>query len=611
MGSDRSPSPGAWHARFSRIGLGKVAAGIAGVCVAAILFAACRDGDGGAATLRFHPERPAVAYISTQICQLIGPGGGGARIRGQDGGTSNVVGGRGYWTFGDTLTDDPSDFVWNNVAVSTDFEADDCIDMTYKRDGDGFAAPLLPTEPGEVTVWAAAGQAAIDEHTVYFLYNSVSSADIATGAFHFRGIGLGKFDTANLAGQRVIEFLITDEDLRGASLSLSPAVDMLVHDGFLYVYFAVGFNARVGRVPVARIEDKAAYRYWDGQGWVADVSRSIDILQTRGGQQAFNVDWDPYLGKWTAAYSTDTLSAPAMAYADAPQGPFVDETILFDCTSLFPATPPPGTKLVYPEYNDRYFCYHLTQHPELDKNDRQTIYLTYANLGTYRLYLHKIVLGVPFVQWDDAQGRAVYARQGTEVIGGMRRGVAFYVPTLPGDGLAPIHDWLETSTGPHLYEAERPGDGFDERGVAFYASTQPAEGLAPVYRWQRKGDPSKTIYSTFDLGPLGYRKAATSFYAKTLDDQQAFDASGGYVYRVHATGDTDFGCCGTSGNPTAQTSKTEQEFVLSVAPDPRGYEAEVCSPVCGTGGRVVWSGPVTFSPNAQGGKLRLTPNGPK
>ncbi len=471
-------------ARYPRPPLARAALLLAS-CAVALSLAACRGG-GGSKELRFHPERPAAAYFSTQVCSLLS-GDGGARIRGQDGGTSNVAGGRAYWTFGDTLTDDPSHFVWNNIAVSSDFQADDCIDLTFKRDDQGFAAPLLPRQEGEVTVWAAAGQVATDDHTVYFLYNSVSSADIATGTFHFRGIGLGKFDTGDLVGHRVIENLITDQDLGGASLSLSPAVDILVHDGYAYVYFAVGFNVRVGRVQLAQIEDKAAYRYWDGADWVPEAAKSIDILQTAGGEQAFNVDWNPYLGKWTAAYSTDTLNTPAMAYADAPQGPFVDETVLFDCKALFVAGAA-SAQLVYPEFDDRYACYHLTQHPELDKNDRQTIYLTYANLGTYRLYLQKVVLAVPFAQWDDAEGRAVYARSGQDVAGATRRGVAFYAPTLPGDGLTPIHDWLESSTGRHLYEAASPGGGFEDRGIAFYASTEPAAGLEPVYRWDRKSN---------------------------------------------------------------------------------------------------------------------------
>jgi|GEM_PF-5086123 len=296
-----------------------------------------------------------------------------------------------------------------------------------------------------------------------------------------------------------------------------------------------------------------------------------------------------------------------MAYADAPQGPFIDETVLFDCKGQFAAAAASPAQLIYPEFTDRYACYHLTQHPELDKNDRQTIYLTYANLPTYQLYLQKVVLGVPFVQWDDAEGRAVYARSGQDVAGATRRGVAFYVPTLPGDGLTPIHDWLETSTGRHLYEAAAPGDGFEDRGTAFYASTQPAPGLDPVYRWDRKANAAQSVYSTFDLGG-DYRKAGPSFYAKTLDEQAAFDPKG-YVYWVHIKGDTDIGCCGSTNNPTRQTSSARQEFTLAVPPDPRGYEAEVCSPVCGTGGRVVWSGPVSFLPNAKGGKLVLTPNG--
>ena len=224
---------------------------------------------------------------------------------------------------------------------------------------------------------------------------------------------------------------------------------------------------------------------------------------------------------------------------------------------------------------------------ELDLNDRQTLYLTYGNLMTYRLYVHKVVLAVPFVQWNDEQGRTTYTRQGQDVAGPIRGGVAFYAPTAGGAGLSPIHDWYETSTGRHLYETTAPGSGFDDHGVAFYADMQPLAGLEPVYRWERAGDPSSVVYSTFDLARLGYAKAALSFYGKTLDDQQFYDAANGFVYWVHIKGDSDFGCCGSTNNPTRQTMSREQEFTLTSDPDARGYEATVCSPVCGTGGRVI------------------------
>ena len=127
-------------------------------------------------------------------------------------------------------------------------------------------------------------------------------------------------------------------------------------------------NVRAGRVPAAEIENKTAYRWWDGAAWTPDIAQSVDVLRTAGGQQAFNVAYNPYIGKWTGIYSTNTLTAIAIAYADAPEGPFVDDDL--DCTD--PTIGPPE---VFPVlFNSSFECYHATQHPEFDKNDRQTMF---------------------------------------------------------------------------------------------------------------------------------------------------------------------------------------------------------------------------------------------
>ncbi|MDP9238731.1 MAG: DUF4185 domain-containing protein [Chloroflexota bacterium] len=579
---------------------------VAATGAAGIVGLARRGGSSNAPAIPFLTERPAAAYLTTLICSILDANGGGAGIRGQDGGTTNVIDGRSYWTFGDTILQDGG-FLPNNIGVSSDTDPDNCIDITRKTDASGKAAPLLTKEADEATVWPAAGQVSVQPGVVHFLFNSVARADPNTGTYELNGIGLGKFGVTDLTATRVIDKLIDSQSFPGQSLS---ATGMLLTDGYVYVYFEVDWNVRVGRVPVAAIEDAASYRYWNGHTWDSEVTRSVDILQTGGGQQAFNVDFNPYLGKWTAMYSTNSLSAIAMAYASAPEGPFTDETILVDCKPFLQSAS--AVRLhprLFPERQHSYLCYHPTQHPQFDKNDRQTLYITYANYATYTLWLNRLVLAVPFVQWDDAAGNATYGRQGQAVANATPEGVAFYVPTEPGESLAGIHDWFDPANGVHRLGATTPGTEFVDHGVAFYASTTSGPGLEPVTRWESEGKPA--LYSVFDLTELGYRATEVAFYAVTLRDQPSFNAKSGYVYWVRKRGGHDFGCCDQTNNPTRQTQDREHEFTLSVDPSPDGYEALVCSPVCGTGGKVVWSGPVTFSPNAIGGKLTLTPHGPK
>jgi hypothetical protein len=239
------------------------------------------------------------------------------------------------------------------------------------------------------------------------------------------------------------------------------------------------------------------------------------------------------------------------------------------------------------------------------------MYLTYGNLGIYRLFLHEVVLGVPFVQWDDGAGRTIYARAGDNVDAAARQGVAFYAPPAASKALTAIHEWVDAASGVRRYEATSPGDAYSDVRVAFYAALEPASGLSPVFRWRSNANDQRTVYSTFDIKKHGYTQDGIAFYAATLDGQQYYDPSGGYVYWVHVRGKNDFGCCDSTNNPTRQSGEKSAEFTLATDPDEAGYEAVVCSPVCGTGGNVVWSGPVEFEPNAPGGKLKLTPKGPR
>lgn len=102
----------------------------------------------------------------------------------------------------------------------------------------------------------------------------------------------------------------------------------------------------------------------------------------------------------------------------------------------------------------------------------------------------------------------------------------------------------------------------------------------------------------------------TAYLAFAARDYSVPAASNTYVYWVHVKGAFDNSCCGIN-NPTSPTTLTSATFTLRKNPDPRGYEGVVCSPDCSSKGRVVWKGLVQFTPNVPGGKLVLTPQGPR
>jgi hypothetical protein len=163
----------------------------------------------------------------------------------------------------------------------------------------------------------------------------------------------------------------------------------------------------------------------------------------------------------------------------------------------------------------------------------------------------------------------------------------------------------------HRYEASSPGTSYTDEGVVFYARMEAGPGLAAVHRWDHAAGPWRSVYSTADLSERGYTRGPLAFYSASLEGQQEFDTDGGYVYWVRIRGKHDFNCCYVTQNPSRQTQADFADFALKTEPHPDGYEAIVCSPVCGTGGRIVWQGDVEFAPNELGGRLRISPEGPR
>lgn len=534
-----------------------------------------------------------IPYTQNIICSLLDAEGNGAGIKGFDGGTSNYINGTSYFTFGDTLLLNGG-FLSNNAATSNDTNAQDCIDLEHKTDSNNIAQELLHRAPGELTVWAAAGQAEKEPGYVHYLYNSVITDNVY--GFKVQGFGLAKFDTTNLNSTRVINLLLSQEEFPGKEVG---AYDIITHEGYAYIYFGIedfisNKDLRVARVPEAELENKESYVYWSGTAWINSPAESVNILETSGGQHGFNVRFNPLVGKWMALYSTNLSSAKAAAYSNSLTGPFKEETLLFDCKELFPA--------------ETYLhCYQAAQHPQFDTNNRQNIYITYANFGNYKLYLHKLQMARPFFEWTDSQGNYLYLEDGQAQNGFFQNGVAFYALTQQEPSLTPIKHW-QNSSGVNLYRQNSPGAEFVDMGIAFYAATAPQEGLVPVYEWQIPSTDT-VVYSTFDLAPLGYQNNLTTFYSATVPPQNFLDPkTNGYSFKVSVAGQDDNVCCGPA-NPSRQILHNEHKFKLITPYAAEGYWGKVCQPKCGQNGTVVWEGPVQFIPKGINGKLVLTTQG--
>lgn len=121
-------------------------------------------------------------------------------------------------------------------------------------------------------------------------------------------------------------------------------------DGFLYEYLTP--SGRQGAAILARVNlagspdaeeldggtavlegvlNPDAYEYWNGSGWVEDVTEARTVLPAPASEMS--VMWNAHLGRYTAMYSQGYNSI-VLRTADTPWGPWENATTLIDYSIL-------------------------------------------------------------------------------------------------------------------------------------------------------------------------------------------------------------------------------------------------------------------------------------
>jgi len=467
--------------------------------------------------------QPPMVIEDRQVCRLQGDAGAG--ILGQDGGLALDVNGTSYWMFGDTLIDASPWMIPNNIATTTDADGRDCITLAHKTT-EGVAAPLLPvgSDPEESTVWPQAIADAVNGY-VHFFYMSVA---LTPPPFWPRWIGLARFDPATLTAQRL------GPDPASGNSFWDPAygiigIATLTDGGYVYAFLGVGdawhMSVKLARVPRDQIEDVAAYTYWhpDSGQFTSSFADATSLFDDVLALPPSQVAWNPSLSTWTMIYYNLGLQSVVLRTADRLTGPWSPTTTLINCREYYAGPGPIGT-----------YCYTAAQHPELQRDNGSTIFVTLANELDYHVFLHQLTLAAPIRQMVDASGQRLYLPPDAATPPGAQdEGIAFYAARTGDELLAPIHSW--SSAGEVVYAPESsPPAGFNDDGVAFYAPLRrdvtitplspgapPATKAAfqPVYRWDAPGadgGPPTHAYSQFASVP-GYTRGPIAFYAPCPD----------------------------------------------------------------------------------------------
>ena len=448
-------------------------------------------------------QRPGLPVVVAyrMVCSLANEDTGAASIKWLDAVGSVEAEGKSFWLFGDSFLFGESGqelYLAAPVAVSTDSNATDCVSMTYKA-SDGKAEPLFPTKADETAAWPD-GSIALESGSVNFYFASVVRE--SPTEWHVRHIGLGRFDTEEMRGERTFEKLWDADSGFGASVNGARSPIRSGENVMVFLHTSDGRHI-LARAPAQSLGEATAYTYWDGDSWSPEPAAARSLWEEPESpfpkHNGLSVRYNRFLGKWLAIYDAD-LSTLRVRTADELTGPWSDEIEWLDCSLVFGDTWP--------------LCYSAEQNPHLARDDDRTLYVTLSSTFPYAAWIVEFRLGTAVHQWRDDSGRLAYAALPPSP-SYVDEGVTFYASDVPVPGFAAIYAW--DRDGERSYSPSSPGPGFVRRDLAFYAPASPRAvgsrlAYAPVYKWD--SGPSH-IYSPAPTGleAAGYDRGSVAFYA--------------------------------------------------------------------------------------------------
>lgn len=472
------------------------------IAPAAVVLLALRQPADDAATAR-EPAAPPPIVSARFVCSFTNADAARYSVAGADGGQSVVAGGRSYWLFGDTLFTGASgkQIEANSIAWSDGPADGGCPALTYYAN-DGIAIPFLQKD-GSLTVWPSGAIAnddgTIDVYTVY-IYGS------GPWAYWTGEVGIARLDPATMRVETTARSLFDAESGFRSQIIAAQPVDE-DGDGRLRVVLQAQDGAKLlARVPRSRVQDAAAYQYWDGERWTADpraaaalwtvapAAGPVAALASFEGstQVAWSAAFDAYVAVMNAGHASI-----GVRFAERLEGPWSDIVPWLDCAAVAEPRVP--------------VCYAPALHPQLSRDG--SLFVTFTRFGEYDVVAYELTPGAPVHEYRDGD-TIVYGFEPPE--GDWEDlGIAFGAARAPSDGLVPVYRWRRD--GEFAFAATAPGDGFVREDVAFYAAGAPSEPrsplrLRPVYAWS---DGTSHLLSTMDSGleRYGFARGEIAFYA--------------------------------------------------------------------------------------------------
>ncbi|MFG1924755.1 DUF4185 domain-containing protein [Cryptosporangium sp. NPDC048952] len=328
------------------------------------------------------PDVPEVASVD-----VLDPVHQQGRVTGRDNGQSTRYGDRSVWVFADTELTKPDAFLSNTAASTSDLVGRDGITLTASDVG-GTAGDVhdefLPWNDAEraferahakdcalrycgVTfgLWPGPVIADPERNRVLVLYHKLCRGgapqepcsqkygqDLGTGvaAVDMRTYEVTRLPAGNAEPVSSIEG-------RDPSLFFGPetmyASAAVVAGEDVYVYgdcSTVDVRCRVAKVPLAKIADRSAWRFYGGDGWWS-IDPADAVATVRAGGAGNSVQWNPALQAWVNVYMEYGSHEVRAQVSGAPYGPWsepftVAETDPGDYGTNYAA-------FAHPEYSER------------------------------------------------------------------------------------------------------------------------------------------------------------------------------------------------------------------------------------------------------------------
>ena len=330
-------------------------------------------------------------------------------IVGRDGGGSGLLWGLSVWLFGDTVSTvpDAEGQTWHNNSFSftSSLSATDGFALTEPTDSSGAPAYFLaPTDDEAAFISAHQGDPCAEQPcgARFAAWPGTPVFDAARnralipyllvwaapGDFNFYGVGQSFAvwnDFSALPERPIVSpgtvhpTLLFTQDEPGFGSAAAILGDALY--AFGCVQAGLTFHCFLAEVDLESVLDRSAWRFWDGADWSSSITSVEPVFDA---SSIVSVEFNAYLGQWTAIYSATLSNDVMLRTAPALTGPWSDELRLFTADRQGMG----GTS------------YDAAPHMEFAENGGQVMYLTYSRPngnGPFgaEFALERVTLGKP------------------------------------------------------------------------------------------------------------------------------------------------------------------------------------------------------------------------